>query len=283
MLKTYYMLTKPGIIMGNVITTAAGFALASKGSIDFVLFFWVLLGIIFIMASACVFNNYTDRHHDEKMERTKNRALVTGAVSLSNALFFATSLLFLGSFVLFKYTNLLTLGISLAGFFMYVVMYSIWKYRSTYGTLVGSVAGAVPPLMGYCAVSNRFDMGAFLLFAILVLWQMPHFYAIAIYRIDDYLAAAVPVLPLKKGHRITKVHMAAYILVLMVSLVGLTFFGYTGYAYLVVALLSALVWLILSFKGFKVQDDKLWARQMFRFSLVVIMLLSFMISVDTVA
>ncbi len=282
MIKTYYMLTKPGIIMGNVITTAAGFILASKGSINIALFLWVLLGIVGIMASACVFNNYTDRHHDEKMERTKNRALVKGVISLPKALFFASVLLLVGTAVLVKYTNLLTVGISLAGFFMYVVMYSICKYRSSYGTLVGSIAGAIPPLMGYCAVSNRIDLGAVLLFAILVLWQMPHFYAIAMYRQDDYLAAAIPVLPIKKGSFTTKVHMIAYITLFIATLFALTVFGYTGYWYLLFAVITSLAWLGLSVKGFKAIDDKLWARQMFRVSLVVIMVLSVMISIDTI-
>ncbi len=283
MIKTYYMLTKPGIIMGNIITTAAGFILASKGAINGALFLWVLLGIACIMASACVFNNYTDRHHDEKMERTKNRALVTGMISLPKALFFASILFLAGTAVLLEYTNLLTVGISLAGFFMYVVMYSIWKYRSTYGTLVGSVAGAVPPLMGYCAVSNQIDLGAVLLFVILVLWQMPHFYAIAMYRQDDYLAAAIPVFPIKKGSFTTKVHMISYVILFIATLFAFTAFGYTGYWYLLFAVITSLAWLGLSIKGFKASDDKLWARQMFRVSLVVIMVLSIMISVDTIS
>ncbi len=135
-MKTYYMLTKPGIIMGNIITTAAGFALASKGDINYGLFLLTLLGLGLIIASAGVFNNYLDREMDAKMERTSNRALVKGTISLKNALIFASMLGLIGTVVLAYFTNLLTLGIALIGFFVYLVLYAFWKYRSFYGTLV---------------------------------------------------------------------------------------------------------------------------------------------------
>jgi protoheme IX farnesyltransferase len=132
MIKTYFMLTKPGIIFGNVVTMVGGFALASKGHFNFWLFLATLVGLSCIIASACVFNNYIDRTADEKMIRTRNRALVKGLVSERNALAFATFLGFVGSFVLASCTNLLTLFMALVGYFVYVVLYSFSKYRSTY-------------------------------------------------------------------------------------------------------------------------------------------------------
>ena len=140
------------------------------------------------MASACVFNNYIDRQVDKKMERTKNRALVTGLISGRNAILFATLLGLIGNLILFLYTNLLTVFVAGLGFFVYVVLYSLWKCRTIYGTAIGSIAGAVPPVVGYCAVSNHFDAGALILFAMMVLWQMPHFFAIALLHFDDYAA-----------------------------------------------------------------------------------------------
>ncbi|MES2345897.1 MAG: heme o synthase [Chlamydiota bacterium] len=282
MISMYYALTKPGIVLGNIVTVTAGFILASKGVINIPLFLATVLGIAFVMASACVFNNYFDRHADQKMARTKNRALPQGLISLKSALTFAALLGLCGIAVLFFYTNTLTAFIAFFGFFFYVVMYGIWKYKSVYGTLVGSVAGAVPPLVGYCAVSNRLDAGAIILFLIMVLWQMPHFYAIAMYRFDDYAAASIPVLPVKKGMYVTKVHMLLYIIAFMIATWALIAFGYVGYAYLVVATLAGATWLILGFKGFSAKNDKIWARQMFRVSLVVVMALSAMISFDWV-
>lgn len=266
----YYLLTKPGIIMGNLITVAAGFLLASQGAIDVWLFCQTMLGLALIMASGCVFNNYIDRHIDSKMERTKNRALVTGLISGKRALGFAVFLGILGNAVLYFTTNLLTLAIADFGFFVYVVLYSLWKCRTVYGTAIGSVAGAVPPLVGYVAVSNQLDKGAFILFALLVLWQMPHFFSIALYRFNDYSKASIPVLPVKKGIFRTKVHMVAYIVGFMGVTSLLTVFHYTGTLFLVVASLLGAAWLLLCLRGFKKGDDALWGRQMFRLSLVVI-------------
>src|SRR5476651_1141745 len=111
------------------------------------------------------------------MERTKNRALVKGLISGRNAISFAIFLAILGNLTLLLYTNLLTVFVAGVGFFVYVVLYSLWKCRTIYGTAIGSVAGAIPPVVGYCAVSNHLDAGSLILFAMLVLWQMPHFFS----------------------------------------------------------------------------------------------------------
>jgi protoheme IX farnesyltransferase len=282
MLKTYYMLTKPGIILGNLITTAAGFALASKGHFDIVLFLVTMLGLGFVIASAGVFNNYTDRSSDAKMQRTKNRPLVLGTISLNNTLYFASIMGIIGISVLYYYTNILTVFVAVIGFFVYLVLYAFTKYRSYYGTLVGSVAGAVPPVVGYCAVTDRFDTGAFLLFMIVVLWQMPHFFAIAIYRYDDYKKASIPVLPVARGILPTKIQMVAYIIAFILVACLLTVTGYTGNLYLIVALILGCTWLALCVNGFTVQKqyDKKWARSMFVYSLVVIMGLCLTMSLD---
>lgn len=282
MLKTYTMLTKPGIILGNVITTAAGFALASKGYLDMGLFLVTLIGLAFVIASAGVFNNYIDRAMDAKMARTKNRALVQGTISLKSALLFATCLGCVGVVILALGTNLLTVSVALTGFFIYLVLYAYWKYYSFYGTIVGSLAGAIPPVVGYCAVSNRLDTGAWLLFLILVLWQMPHFFAIALYRLEDYRAASIPVLPLQKGIYLTKIHMFFYIIAFTLVASMLTFFGYTGNVYFLVTALLGLAWLGLCVNGFKKENHVRWAHQMFVFSLVVIMGLCITLTVDVV-
>lgn len=278
----YYLLTKPGIILGNLVTVAAGFLLASKGVMHVQLFCATLLGLALIMASACVFNNYIDRQVDQKMKRTKNRILVKKLISGRNAIFFAILLGALGILILLSYTNLLTVFVASVGFFVYVVLYSFWKCHTIYGTAIGSIAGAVPPVVGYCAVSNHFDTGALILFAMLVLWQMPHFFAIAFFHFDDYVAANIPVLPVIKGARKTKIHMVLYILGFILAAAMLTFFNYTGYVYLIVATSLGLVWLGLCLKGFKSDNNQLWGQQMFRLSLLIIASLSFIIPFDIV-
>lgn len=279
-LKNYCLLTKPGILFGNLVTTVAGFALASKGRFDLSLLLLTLIGLSFVIGSACVFNNYIDREADLKMARTRKRSLALTQVTPKRALLFAVILGVLGSAILGLYSNLLTLALALFGFLVYVVLYTLSKYRSIHGTLIGSVAGAVPPVAGYTAVSDQLDLGALLLFAMLVFWQMPHFFAIALYRLEDYKAASIPVLPAARGSQATKVQMLFYILLFLVPSSLLTFFGYTPKAYLVLTLGLGGAWLLLAFCGLQIGSlrEKQWGKQMFFFSLAVILTLSLTIT-----
>ncbi len=266
--RAYLQLVKPGIIMGNGITAAGGFALASLGSLDLSLFLFTLMGLSLIIASGCAFNNYIDRDADKKMARTQNRALAKGDISFRNALVFACVLGIAGTLILTFLVNLTAALLALVGFAVYVFFYSHLKYRTVHGTLIGSIAGAIPPAVGYCAVTNLIDGGALLLFLMIALWQMPHFYAIAIYRLEDYAAAQVPVLPLVKGMRSAKVQMVLYVIAFVIASAMLTLCGYAGTVYLVVTLLLGAAWIILSFQGFKTENDPLWGRKMFLFSLI---------------
>src|SRR6185369_13451679 len=196
MLKSYYHLTKPGIIYGNIIVAAAAFVYAchktGEGTLDWSLGLWMLLGLSCVIASACVFNNYQDRHLDALMERTKRRALVNGIISNRNALIFGAVLLAVGLKVLLLFTNVLAFEVALAGFAVYVFMYSPLKPLTPYALFVGAVAGATPPVVGYVSVTGSLDLTAWLLFIFLFVWQLPHFLAIAVYRNDEYASARVP-------------------------------------------------------------------------------------------
>ncbi len=281
MFKTYYQLTKPGIIYGNLLTATGGFLLASNGHIKFGLLIATLSGISLVIASACVFNNYIDRDIDAKMARTKQRALASGLIAIRSAMIFASLLGIIGTAILIAYTNPLTVALGLTGFFVYVFLYGVTKRRTVHGTVVGSISGAMPIVAGYTAVTNRFDTGVIILFLILVCWQMPHFYAIAIYRLNDYKAANIPVLPLVKGFRTTKIQMLSYIVALLIAFSMLTIFGYAGYTYLVIMLTLGLIWLWRGLQGFKTNNDKVWARKMFLFSLIVILSLSVVLSLNS--
>ena len=278
--RKYGLLTKPGIVFGNVVTTVAGFALASRGVWNGRLFLAVLVGLSLIIMSACVWNNYIDRDLDAKMMRTKNRALAKGAISPKAAGLFAISLGLGGLTLLAFGTNLLAMLVAVFGFIMYVIVYSFSKYLVPQSTFIGSLAGAVPPVVGYTAVSHRLDLGAFLLFALMVMWQMPHFYAIAIYRIEDYRKGDLPLLPLKEGIRVTKFSMLFYVIGFISVASLLTLFHYVGYIFLVATLLSGIYWLILCIEGFSCKNDIVWARKMFIFSLVVVMVFSITISIN---
>lgn len=280
-IKNYLLVAKPGIVFGNLITAAAGFFLASKGRIEGVTLPATLMGISLVVASGCVFNNCVDRNIDRKMVRTRHRALAAGLIKLPIAVSYATILGLAGLALLWAAANLLAVSIVLAGLVIYVGVYSLYlKRNSIYGALIGSLAGAAPPLAGYCAVTGRFDLGAVILLSIFSLWQMPHCYAIAVFRFDDYTAAGIPVLPVKQGTAAAKKHMVGYILAFMAATLMLTLGGYTGYSTLAVATGLGLSWLYLAWSGYRAKGERLWARKLFIFSILTIVILSVMMSID---
>jgi protoheme IX farnesyltransferase len=280
-LKHFIQITKPGIIFGNVLSVAGGFFLASKGHVDIGLFLAAVIGTSLVVASGCVFNNCIDRDIDVKMERTKNRVLVQGLVSVKLALIYATVLGILGVGLLYTRANALAALFAVIGFVIYVGFYSLYlKRKSVHGTLVGSLSGAMPPVIGYVAVSNSFDLAALTLLVMFSLWQMPHSYAIAIFRFNDYRAASIPVLPVKRGIRVAKRHILIYILAFLLATLMLTFGGYAGLNYLAVAAAMGMYWLYMAWTGYKAKDDTVWARKLFVFSIFTITALSVAMSLD---
>lgn len=267
--------------MGNLIAASSGFFLASKGNIDGWLLFAVILGTTFIIASGCVFNNYIDRDIDKKMQRTCHRALASGRVSVQSALILGATLGILGLYTLIAQTNWYAVFFGVLGFAVYVGLYSMRYKRSTvHGTLIGSLSGACPPVIGYVSVSHQFDMGAAIILLTFCLWQIPHSYAIAIYRFDDYKMANIPVLPIKQGIEAARRHMIAYIVGFMVAAMMLSYYGYVGNIYALVMGGCSLYWLYLAKIGYNPTQEKIWARKLFIFSIVIIVAFSVLISVD---
>lgn len=276
-IKTYYKLTKPGIIYGNTLTAIAGFFVASEGKVNGPLLFAIIVGLAFVIASACVLNNIIDRGIDKKMKRTKTRALVTGEISLRGASIYAVALGMVGFGTLFLFVNLLAVWLGAAAYVLYIAAYGIAKRKTVHGTFVGSIPGALPPVAGYVAVTNSIDGTALLLFLILVLWQMPHFYAIAMFRQKEYEAANIPVLPIVKGHQATKNQILFYILLFIIAAQALP---NTGVVYSVAMLVLGGLWLAKALQGFKTHDDEKWARGLFGFSLYVLLGFSMFAIVD---
>ncbi len=278
------LIAKPGIVFGNLVSAAAGFFLASKGLVDGLALATTLIGISLVVASGCVFNNCVDRKIDRIMIRTRNRVLAKGLISLKIALCYATILGIGGLALLWMATNLLSAAIVLAGLVIYAGVYSLYmKRNSVYGSLIGSLAGATPPLAGYCAVTGRFDMGALILLSIFSLWQMAHCYAIAVFRFDDYAAAAIPILPVKKGIAAAKRRIAGYILAFVAATLMLTFGGYSGYSTFAVATVLGLSWLYMAWSGYNASEERIWAKKLYIFSILTIFILSIMMSIDFTA
>jgi len=275
MLRKYLFLTKPGILFGNFITTLGGFFLAAQGSIDILLLLLTLLGTTLVVASGCVVNNVIDQDIDTKMQRTQNRALVKKTISPTVALIYALVLGIIGFSILWFGVNGYAFLFAMIGFIVYVGFYSLWTKRtSIHQTVIGSISGASPPVIGYTAVTHQFDVAALLLFLAYALWQMPHSWAIAIYRFDDYKNAGIPILPVARSIYRTKIECVIYILLFAAVLNGLYCFGYTNIFFLITFNALTAYWLYLSVIGFKAENDQLWAKRFFLYSVILITLLS---------
>lgn len=278
MFKECYRLAKPGIVYGNLLTTVAAYLYASRWHIGWETFLATVVGLGFVIASACICNNYIDRDIDAKMERTKERALASGKVSEVNALVFGSALVVAGLGLLFAFVNLLATIVALIGFIIYVFVYTFAKRKTVWATEIGSIAGATPIVVGYVAASNQFNAAAFILFLIMAIWQMPHFYAIAVFRAKEYEAAGIPVLPLKKGMQATKRRMFAYIAAFVAVSAALTAYRYAGYVYLFIMMSAGIAWLFQAGQGFAAADDGVWARRLFQCSLVVLLVFAIILA-----
>jgi heme o synthase len=278
----YLQVIKPGIIMGNLISVAGGFFLASRGDIDWSLMWATVLGLSLVVASGCAINNCIDRDIDARMRRTCNRVTVTGELSGRAALIYGLLLGVLGFGLLAVRTNGVAIGFAVFGYAVYVGLYSLWmKRKSVYGTLVGSLSGAVPPVVGYCAVSGQFDAGAAILLLMFSLWQMPHSYAIAIFRYDDYAAAKIPVLPVAEGIAKAKRQIVLYIAVFCLVTALLPLGGYTGLTFMAVSCATSLWWLVMAFNGYRRGiEEQGWARRVFVLSIITITAISVTMALD---
>ncbi|KFA98721.1 heme o synthase [Vibrio sp. ER1A] len=272
MLKNYLTITKPGIIFGNMVSTAAGFFLAAKSEhVDITLFFAALVGVGLVIASGCVVNNIFDRDIDQKMERTKYRDLVQGYVNMDVAFVYALFLLLVGTALLYQMTNPLSAVVVLIGYVFYVFFYTMWyKRHSVYGTLIGSISGAVPPLVGYLAVTNYLSVESVLLFLLFCLWQMPHSYAIAIFRMEDYRQAGIPVLPVKEGLNKANQHIRHYVLAFCAVAAALFFVGEANYEYLIVVGAISAFWARVTFRDMNSSNYIDWSKAVFKVSLLVV-------------
>lgn len=268
-MKDYYTLTKPGIIRGNLIASVAGFLFATQKTFDIYTFLVMLTGLALVIGSACVFNNIIDRKIDKKMKRTQNRAMALGKISILHASFYGLSLGIAGFLILWKLVNPVSSVAAMVGFFFYVVVYTYSKRITVNATLIGSISGAIPPVVGYAAVTNYIDIGAIILFLIMTVWQMPHFYSISIFRIEDYRAASIPVLSIIKGIPRTKKEIVVYIFLFLIVSILPYIFGYRGILYFIITLLLGLYWLYLAFFQRSLPSDK-WAGKIFGGSLLVL-------------
>ncbi len=262
---------KTGIIKSNLIPMIAALMLAiytyNLNFIDNIPnIIFAFIGSALIIGAAGTFNNLYDRDIDAKMKRTQSRPTVTGELN-SKLVFIVAIVLLIVGLVLLSLTSYLAAFLGLLGVFFYTVPYTMWTKRKTiWNTEVGSISGAMPPLIGWAAVSpDIWHPAAWALFFIMVIWQMPHFYAIAIRKRDDYAAAGIPMLPVVKGIRRTYIQTNIYLIILTLTSF---LFAPISWGLTLVSLILAVIWLWLSFVGYHKMEGKTWATKMFVYSLL---------------
>lgn len=247
---------------------------------DAVRLFAVVAGSSLIIACGCVINNYIDRDIDKKMARTSRRSFAANDISVRAPLFIASVLGVLGFIILLIFVNSITASVGALGLFFYLVPYSYFKRKSHWGTVVGSVSGSTPILAGYTSVSEVIDAGAILLFLCMVCWQMPHFYAIAMYRQKEYRAATIPVLPVARGRQTATLAIYLFIVLFVFCNILLTLLGYTGFVFAAAMTSVGLYWLAKGISASQIKSEA-WGRMMFLTSLFVLLLFCVAVSVGS--
>lgn len=281
--QSYYQLTKPRIILLLLITTAAGMWVAAKGEVDPLLLVITLLGGTFASGSANTINCIYDSDIDYIMERTRWRPIPSGRVKRRDALIFAITLAVLSFTLLTVFANLLAALLAMSGIVFYVLVYTHWlKRHSVQNIVIGGAAGAIPPLVGWAAVTGSLDWSAWLLFVIVFLWTPPHFWALAMMIRDEYAEVGVPMLPVIEGDEATAWQIWLYTLILIPTTLLLTYpLQATGVVYGVIAIFLGGLFVQKSWQLLQTPTDRQVARSVFKYSIFYMMLLCAGMVVDS--
>lgn len=276
-------LLKLPVLLANVLPVFTGFWLALYFSTASITDHWgmlwfVLIGSTLVMAGALIINNWYDVDIDTVMERTKNRPTVKGTISLNLVLTMGISLTVVG-FILLFFTSIEATVYAFIGWITYVVLYTMWsKRRYAFNTFIGSVSGAVTPLIGWATIESAFHIVPMMLALIIFIWQMPHTFAIAMRKCDEYRAAKVAMLPVVRGFNVTKWQTIFYV----ICLLPLPFLlSSLGTMFIIIATVLNVAWLAMSAYGFFTKNDLLWARIMFIYSVGYITILFVMMVIVT--
>lgn len=265
--RDYLELCKPRVILLMLLTAFVGMQLASPSFVPIAILFWGLLGIALCAGSAAVINHLVDQHIDAVMARTKNRPLPTGRLSNTQALIFSTIIGILGLIILFFLINPLTAVLTLLSLIGYAGIYTLYLKRATPQNIVlGGIAGATPPLLGWTAVTGHITLDGLLLVLIIFIWTPPHFWALAIYRYNDYAKIEIPMLPVTHGIPYTKRQILIYTVLLFI--IGLLPYvtGMSGIIYLISAIVLNGIFLYYAIRLYR-SDEPKFAIQTFSFSI----------------
>jgi len=280
LLKSYYQLCKPNVVYMMLICAFVGMLLAEESVGSFRYLFVALTGIALCSASAAAINQVIDRNTDASMTRTDQRPLPKGELSATHASVFAFVIGVIGALILYFYVNTLTMILTIASLIGYAFIYTIYLKRATpQNIVIGGLAGAAPPLLGWSSITNTIDPYALLLVLIIFVWTPPHFWALAIYRKDEYAKESIPMLPVTHGIVFTKLQIVLYTIILfIVSLLPYVVLM-SGLIYLYSALILSSMFLYSSVKLYYSSDDE-DAMKTFQFSIYYIFLIFLALLVD---
>lgn len=273
LLKSYYLLCKPNVVYMMLICALVGMLLAEESVSSISRIFIALIGIAFCSGSAASINQVIDRKADASMTRTDQRPIPQGELSAVHASTFALVIGLTGALILYFFINTLTMILTLASLIGYAFIYTVYLKRATpQNIVIGGLAGAAPPLLGWASISNTVDPYALLLVLIIFVWTPPHFWALAIYRKDEYAKESIPMLPVTHGVAFTKLQIVLYTIILFIVSVLPYIVLMSGWIYLFSAITLSSMFMYYSIKLYY-SDDNAFAMKTFNFSIYYIFLI----------
>ncbi|WP_058088841.1 MULTISPECIES: heme o synthase [Aquabacterium] len=279
----YHVLTKPRVVQLIVFCAVIGMLLAVPGvptAAEALTALAACIGIWLVAGSAAAFNCLIEQGIDARMKRTAWRPTARGELSRTQTLVFSGTLCAAGMLILGLWVNLLTMWLTLATFVGYAIVYTVvLKPLTPQNIVIGGASGAMPPVLGWAAMRGSVDPEALMLCLIIFLWTPPHFWALALYRVEDYARAGLPMLPVTHGNEFTRLHVFLYTIILLAGSLLPFIYGMSGWIYLVSALVLGLMFMAYAFRLWRRYSDEL-ARKTFRFSIIHLMLMFAALLVD---
>ena len=278
--RQYWALTKPRVTQLAVFCAIIGMFLATPGMVPWPVLIGGSLGIWLLAGAAFAVNCLVEQKVDAKMRRTAWRPSATGALSDAQIMTFAVIIGAIGMALLWHFANPLTMWATAATFIGYAIIYTLLlKPATPQNIVIGGLSGAMPPALGWAAVANSFTAEAWLLVLIIFTWTPPHFWALALYRREDYKQSGLPMLPVTHGERFTLLHILLYTLILIAATILPFIYQMSGYFYLVSALILGFMFLGYAIALYRQYSDEL-AKKTFRFSIIYLSLLFAALLID---
>lgn len=266
-IREFILLTKPRVNLLIMFTAIVGMLLAHDNSLDLEVIFFASLGIGLAASAAAIINQVIDQKIDSIMDRTKSRPLVQGNIKASHAIIFALFLSTSSLFILYIFINLLTTILTFISIIIYSLIYSVYlKNLNSQNIVIGGIAGAMPPLLGWTSVTNQIEAFPLVLFLIIFLWTPPHFWALAVYKYDEYLKADVPMLPITHGKDFARLHIFLYSILLFCITLFPYLLGFSGLIYLIGSFTFGIKFVIDSYLLMVLKSDKR-AIELFKYSI----------------